>query len=109
MRAAELTRDIYTPDRFPKVDGDERGDRSIRVSREPDLGAAGPISQSERDWAYARRALARGESPEAIARAIAAFRRDEKVNITDYAERTVRKAAASLAVETPTEASEPDR
>jgi hypothetical protein len=52
--------------------------------------------------------LARGEAPETIAAAIAEFRRDEKFNVTDYADRTVRKAAVSLAMETPTDDG-PDR
>lgn len=97
VRAAELTRDMYSPERFPTLDGDERAARSTTVER--DRGGSGPLSQSERDWAYARRALARGESPKIVALAIAEFRRDEKVNVSDYADRTVRKAAASLAVE----------
>ena len=53
-------------------------------------------SQSERDWAYAKRALERGESPEAVIRAIAAYRSD-KPNPQYYAEHTVEKAAAAVA------------
>ena len=108
VRASELTREVYSPERFPKVEAEERGSRSARVSQESDPGATGALSQSERDWAYARRALARGDAPETVARAIAEFRRDEKVNIVDYADRTVRKAAATLAMETPTDDG-PDR
>lgn len=108
VRASELTREVYSPERFPKVEGEGRGSRSARVSQESDPGATGAISQSERDWAYARRALARGESPETVARAIAELRHEEKVNVTDYAERTVRKAAASLAMESPADDG-PDR
>jgi len=51
-------------------------------------------SQSERDWAFANRALARGEDPAAIKQKIAAFRQD-KHNPADYAERTVDKAQAA--------------
>ena len=50
------------------------------------------ISQSERDWAYAKRALARGEDPEAVIQAIATFRSD-KPNPQYYARLTVTKAA----------------
>lgn len=99
VRASELTRNVYSPERFPTLDGDERAARSTTVER--DRGGSGHLSQSERDWAYARRALARGESPEIVALAIAEFRRNEKVNIVDYADRTVRKAAASLVVQAP--------
>jgi hypothetical protein len=50
------------------------------------------ISQSERDWAYAKRALARGEDPEAVIQTIATFRSD-KPDPQYYARLTVTKAA----------------
>ena len=37
-----------------------------------------PLSQSEHDWIYAKRALARGDDPEEIIRRIADFRSSEK-------------------------------
>jgi hypothetical protein len=48
-------------------------------------------SQSERDWAFANRALDRGEDPAVIKQKIASFRHD-KHNPDHYAERTVDKA-----------------
>jgi DNA primase RepB-like protein len=48
-------------------------------------------SQSERDWAFANRALERGEDPAVIKQKIATFRHD-KHNPVSYAERTVNKA-----------------
>ncbi len=51
-------------------------------------------SQSERDWAFAHRAIERGEDPAAIKQKIATFRHD-KHNPADYAERTVDKAQAA--------------
>jgi RepB DNA-primase from phage plasmid len=54
------------------------------------------LSQSERDWAYAKRALARGLPPEEVMRDIAEFRAHEKYNPDDYARRTVTKAQAEL-------------
>lgn len=54
------------------------------------------LSQSERDWAYAKRALSRGESPEDVIRNIAEFRAYDKPNPQDYALRTVTKAQAEL-------------
>jgi hypothetical protein len=54
------------------------------------------ITQSERDWAYAKRALARGLDPEEVIRNIAAFRAQDKHNPDDYARRTVTKASAEL-------------
>ena len=54
------------------------------------------LSQSEHDWAYAKRALARGDDPEEIIRRIADFRAGEKHDPLDYARRTVFKAHAQL-------------
>jgi hypothetical protein len=54
------------------------------------------LSQSERDWAYAKRALARGLPPEEVMRDIAEFRAHEKYDPDDYARRTVTKAEAEL-------------
>ena len=64
-------------------------------------------SQSEHDWAYAKRALARGDGPEKIIREIAEFRAGEKHDPEDYAHRTVTKAQADLNHSTPSSASPP--
>ena len=56
----------------------------------------GHRSQSERDWAYAKRALARGDDPEEIIRRIADFRADEKHDPEYYARLTVVKAQSHL-------------
>jgi hypothetical protein len=52
------------------------------------------LSQSEHDWAYAKRALARGDDPEVIIHRIADYRSEDKHDPTDYARRTVTKAKA---------------
>lgn len=57
---------------------------------------AGHRSQSEADWAYARRALARGDDPQEIIRRIADYRSDDKHDPEYYARLTVRKAQAEL-------------
>ena len=54
----------------------------------------GHKSQSEQDWAYAKRALARGDDPEEVIRRIADFRGDEKH--AHYAQYTVEKASMEL-------------
>jgi hypothetical protein len=54
------------------------------------------LSQSEHDWAYAKRALARGDDPEEIIRRIADFRSTDKSDPVYYARLTVTKAKASL-------------
>jgi hypothetical protein len=55
-----------------------------------------PLSQSEHDWAYAKRSLAKGIPAEEIVRQIAAFRARDKHDPEDYARRTVEKAHAQL-------------
>ena len=55
---------------------------------------AADITQSERDWAFAKRALARGDDPEEIIRRIADYRGEEKH--PSYARYTVEKAQAAL-------------
>jgi hypothetical protein len=57
--------------------------------------SAGHLSQSERDWAYAKRSLARGDAPREVIDAIAAFRSD-KPHPRYYAELTVKKALQTL-------------
>lgn len=54
------------------------------------------LSQSEHDWAFAKRALARGEDPEEVIRQIAHYRSTDKSDPQDYARRTVTKAQAEL-------------
>jgi len=51
-------------------------------------------SQSEHDWAYAKRALARGDDPEVVIQRIADYRGDEKH--PNYARHTVKKAQREL-------------
>src|SRR6266566_4729749 len=54
------------------------------------------LSQSEHDWAFAKRALARGDDPEEIIRRIADYRRDDKPDPVYYARLTVGKAQSQL-------------
>ena len=53
-------------------------------------------SQSEHDWAYAKRALARGDDPEVVIQRIADYRSQDKDDPNYYARRTVTKAQAEL-------------
>ncbi len=57
---------------------------------------AGHRSQSEADWAYARRALARGDAPEEVIRRIADYRAEDKADPGYYARLTVTKAQRTL-------------
>lgn len=58
----------------------------------------GHKSQSEADWAYAKRALARGDDPEEVMCRIADYRAHDKHDPEDYAKRTVLKARAGIQV-----------
>jgi hypothetical protein len=53
-------------------------------------------SQSEHDWAYAKRALARGDNPEVVVQRIADYRSEDKDDPKYYARHTVMKAQAEL-------------
>jgi len=54
-------------------------------------------SQSEHDWAYAKRALTRGDDPEVVILRIADYRSNDKDNPSYYARHTVLKAQKELA------------
>src|ERR1700723_476900 len=53
-------------------------------------------SQSEQDWAYAKRALARGDDSEVVIQRIADYRAEDKDDPNYYARRTVTRAQAEL-------------
>ncbi len=57
---------------------------------------SGHRSQSEADWAYAKRALARGDDVEEIIRRIIDYRREDKADPDYYARLTVSKAQRAL-------------
>jgi hypothetical protein len=110
------SQETYTPERFPQIPPEglalrtpvnEGHHKTTRARNEAPL----KVSQSERDWAYAKRALARGEGEENVIVAIASFRRYDKHNPQDYAQRTVQKAAESLRAEAPDQAAsvQPER
>jgi hypothetical protein len=93
-----LATETYRPEHFPTFEPDDRNARALAVAE----GAGKPrtsvgvLSQSEHDWSFAKRALARGESEDAVIAAIANYRRYDKPNPQYYAELTVRKASESL-------------
>lgn len=100
VRAAQETNQVYHLRDFASYDDSPDARRHL----EGDRGLArrmptGHRSQSEADWAYAKRALARGDNPEDVIRRIADFRADDKHSPEFYARRTVTKAAAELDLE----------
>ena len=54
------------------------------------------LSQSEHDWAFAKRALTRGDDPELVIKRITDFRSNDKADPDYYARHTVQKAQAEL-------------
>jgi hypothetical protein len=93
-----LPSEIYRPEHFPEFSVEERsGHHPMDPSGSGRRTlSSGHLSQSERDWAYAKRALARGDAAEMVISAIACHRRFDKHNSQYYAELTVRKAVAAL-------------
>ncbi len=105
VESEKLSEQVHKPEHFPQyaeIDRSPASDSaggastSPRIHRQPER-----ITQSERDWAYARRALSRGESKESVMMAIASYRRFTKPHAGDYARRTVEKASRSLETRTP--------
>ena len=84
---------------------DERRERP--VSPEGQQGHPnGEITQSERDWAFAKRALARGDDPEEVIQRIADYCATDKHDPEYYARHTVEKAQAEIG-RRPASASDP--
>ncbi|MBN9662290.1 MAG: hypothetical protein J0H49_29095 [Acidobacteria bacterium] len=101
VRVETRSERTYGPEHFPAVPNEGQGGRAL-VGKEHAERSSFPhtgITQSERDWAYAKRALARGDPPEVVIAAIARHRAGEKSGAYAYAERTVRKAGEALVAE----------
>jgi len=89
---------IRRPDHFPKLPFDQSiAEMPLRASPSQRRDTALHLpSQSERDWAYAKRALGRGETERRVTEEIARYRAGQKHRPHDYAQRTVRKAVRQL-------------
>jgi len=94
IRVEPFARETYGPNQFPEIRAEGRRFREA-IKGSPRVWQLG-LSQSERDWAYAKRALARGEAAEMVAAAIASHRRHDKHNPKYYAHLTVQKALEAL-------------
>lgn len=95
VRAQTLTDAVYSPSHFPEYPEDSRSTRATQVGTGERRITNEAITQSERDWAYANRALARGADPGHVIQSIAAYRSD-KPNPEYYARHTVEKAMHSI-------------
>ena len=92
-----LSENVYRPEQFPNMAADEPARMSVR-SHVADVRvrpAGMPETQSERDWRFALRSLARGNDADAVMRDIEAYRPD-KANPAYYARHTVEKALGVL-------------
>jgi RepB DNA-primase from phage plasmid len=77
------------------IDGQDSPRHNYHTRMKRESGKQAP-SQSERDWAFAKRALARGHDPEEITRKIALYRDRDKSDPEYYARLTVTKALAEI-------------
>jgi hypothetical protein len=73
-----------------------------------DASSSRTLSQSEHDWAFAKRALRRGDDPETVIQRIADFRAADKPNPNYYARHTVANALADLDTNKPDTKAPPD-
>ena len=90
---AALAGTIYRLEDFPRF---PEALPKLRPHRTGTTSRISSSSQSEYDWAYAKRALARGEPEELVVAAIAMHRRNDKHDPMYYAGLTVKNAKASL-------------
>jgi hypothetical protein len=97
VRAVQESDATYHLRDFAISEGSPEAPRQISGGHEAARGAEfGHKSQSESDWAFAKRALARGDSPEDVIRRIADYRAEDKADPVYYARLTVSKAQTSL-------------
>ena len=95
VQVVQATDQIYSLRDFNTPQDSPDAPRNVGESARSHL-APGHRSQSERDWAFAMRALARGDNPESVIQRIADFRADDKPNPSYYARLTVTKALGDL-------------
>lgn len=96
VRGTKHANQTYRLRDFKPASGPTKSDRTSEQNPSHPTGSHETLSQSERDWAYAKRALARGDDPEEIIRRIADYRADEKHDPQYYARHTVTKAQEEL-------------
>ncbi|MBV9888044.1 MAG: hypothetical protein JO119_15990, partial [Acidobacteria bacterium] len=93
VRVVQETDAIYGARDFAIHDESLEAPRRLPAGSEsPRRIANGHKSQSEADWAYAKRALERGDTPNDVVRRIADYRADDKADPLYYARLTVEKA-----------------
>jgi hypothetical protein len=101
VRAHHETDAVHTLGDFTVEADSPQAARHVGDAHQSRTIAPGHKSQSERDWAYAKRCLVRGVPPQEVIRNIADFRAEDKYDPQDYARRTVAKAQAELNARNP--------
>jgi hypothetical protein len=98
VQARQESDAVYTPRDFTIDDDSPEPPRHFGEYRQRERTMPSDHkSQSEHDWAYAKRALARGDDPELVIQRIADYRSEDKADPIYYARHTVTKAQADLA------------
>ena len=93
---AESTQTYHLRDFKLQMDSQDAPRHHEEIARKQ-LAPGSTLSQSEHDWAYAKRALARGDDPEVVIQRIADYRAEDKDDPNYYARLTVSKAQTQLA------------
>jgi hypothetical protein len=93
---AESTQTYHLRDFKLQIDSQDAPRHHCEEPARKPLAQSSASSQSEHDWAYAKRALARGDDPEEVIRRIADYRANEKHDPQYYARHTVTKAQAEM-------------
>jgi RepB DNA-primase N-terminal domain len=106
LARTESTQTYHLRDFKLQIDSqDAPRNQQEQAARRP-LTQTNSLSQSEHDWAYAKRPLARGDDPEEIIRRIVDYRAHDKHDPEYYARHTVTKAQAELQQINPTQEEE---
>lgn len=99
VRVTKHSDKTYNLRDFKITSGPTKSDRTPEQRPSRLGGPRETLTQSGRDWAYAKRAIARGDDPEEIIRRIADYRADDKHDPEYYARLTVSKAQSALQAE----------
>jgi hypothetical protein len=91
----ESTQTYHLRDFKLQIDSQEAPRQHEEVARRQSAPSS-TLSQSEHDWAYAKRALALGDDPEEVIRRITDYRATDKHDPAYYARHSVEKARAAL-------------
>jgi hypothetical protein len=96
VQARQESDATHTPRDFTIHEDSPEAPRQLGDDQRPRNVPNNHKSQSEQDWAYAKRALARGDDPELVIRRIADYRSEDKADPHYYARHTVTKAQTEL-------------